>query len=81
VRSSARGKKCVRKGARGLERSVAKMEPIIVSAVSSRVASAGEKSAPANTFQITLPGMDHACFHTDVMERTPMTCAIGPGPL
>jgi hypothetical protein len=101
VKSRARGKKCVRNGARGFANSVAKMEPTIVNAVNSRVASAGEKSAPAKTFcmikihhlgvhpiymrhtltHITLPGIDHACFHTDVIERTPITCAIGPGPL
>jgi len=50
VNSSARGKKCVRKGARGVDKIVANVDPMVVSAVSRRVASAGEKSAPANTF-------------------------------
>lgn len=38
VMSSARGKKCVRKGARGVERSVAHAEPMVVSAVRRMVA-------------------------------------------
>ena len=50
VNSSARGKKCVRKGARGVAKSVANVDPKVVSVVSRRVASAGEKRAPANTF-------------------------------
>ena len=50
VKSRARGKKCVRKGARGVARSVANVEPTVVSAVSRRVASAGENRAPAKTF-------------------------------
>jgi hypothetical protein len=40
----------VRKGARGLERRVAHIEPIVVNVVNRRVASAGWKSAPARTF-------------------------------
>jgi hypothetical protein len=50
VKSRARGKKYVRKGASGLAKSVANIEPMLVSAVSKRVASAGENKAPAKTF-------------------------------
>jgi hypothetical protein len=40
----------VRKGARGLDSKVAQIEPIVVSAVRSSVANAGENRAPARTF-------------------------------
>jgi hypothetical protein len=48
--ASGRGKKCVRKGERGAERSVAMMEPIVVSTASNKVAKNGENRAPASTF-------------------------------
>lgn len=57
VRSRARGKKCVRKGARGVESMVAQSEPMVVRAVRRMVAYAGEKSAPARTFcKMTMSG-------------------------
>ena len=39
-----------RKGAKGAARRLANTEPRVVNAVSSKVAYAGEKSAPASTF-------------------------------
>jgi hypothetical protein len=48
--SSARGKKCVRNGARGVANRVAQTEPTMVRAVRRMVAYAGEKSAPETTF-------------------------------
>lgn len=50
VRSKAFGKKWVRKGASGLERSVAQVDPMVVRRVRRRVAYAGENKAPARTF-------------------------------
>lgn len=41
---------CIKKGARGVERSVAHAEPIVVSAVRIIVAKAGENRAPPRTF-------------------------------
>lgn len=50
VMSSARGKKWVRNGARGVASRVAQRDPIVVSVVRSTVANAGENRAPARTF-------------------------------
>jgi len=50
VMSNARGKKWVRKGARGVANKVAQAEPTIVRAVRRMVAYAGEKRAPETTF-------------------------------
>ena len=50
VMSKARGKKCVKKGERGVASNVAHAEPIMVRVVRRTVAYAGEKSAPAKTF-------------------------------
>ena len=50
VISMARGKRRTRKGPSGAERRLAQREPTVVSAVRRRVASQGEKSAPARTF-------------------------------
>jgi hypothetical protein len=52
VISRARGKKCVRNGASGVDNRVAHAEPIVVSAERSIVANTGEKRAPARTFWI-----------------------------
>jgi hypothetical protein len=81
VRSRARGKKWVRNGASGVASIVAHTEPRVVRVVRRMVAYAGENNAPAKTFHITLPGIDQACFQTAVMAITPITWAIGPGPL
>jgi hypothetical protein len=48
--SKARGKKCVRKGARGVASNVEQAEPTMVRAVRRTVAYAGEKRAPETTF-------------------------------
>lgn len=48
--ANGRGKKWVRKGERGAERSVARMDPMVVSTASSNVAKKGENRAPARTF-------------------------------
>ena len=48
--ANGRGKKWVRKGERGAERSVARIEPIVVSTARSTVAKMGENRAPARTF-------------------------------
>lgn len=53
---------------------------MVVRTLRKRVARAGENRAPANTFQITLPGIDHACFHMAEMAMTPMTCNRGQVP-
>jgi len=50
VSSRALGNMYVRNGARGVERRVAHIEPMVVSAVSMIVAKAGENRAPARTF-------------------------------
>lgn len=50
VISNARGKKWVKKGARGVANKVAQVEPTIVRAVRRIVAYAGEKRAPETTF-------------------------------
>lgn len=48
--ANGRGKKRVRKGERGAERSVARIEPTVVSTARSSVAKRGENRAPARTF-------------------------------
>jgi len=73
VMANTRGKTFTRNGAKGAERRLAQTEPIEVRDVRRMVAKKGEKRAPANTFQITLPGIDHACFHTAETEITAMT--------
>jgi len=60
VMSNARGNILTKKGASGADRRLAKIEPTVVSAVSRSVANHGENSAPARTFQSTLPGIDQA---------------------
>jgi hypothetical protein len=50
VMSSARGKRYVKNGARGVARRVAHREPMVVSMVRKRVATTGENNAPASTF-------------------------------
>lgn len=81
VMSRAFGNRYVRYGANGIASSEAHTEPIVVSRVRSSVANAVENSAPANTFQMTLPGIDQACFHIVEMAMTAMTCNRGPEPL
>ena len=53
VSSTGRGNKRVKNGASGVESSVDKTEPIVVSTVITKVASNGWNSAPARTFCIT----------------------------
>lgn len=73
VMASTRGNTPTRNGARGAESRLAQIEPIVVRVVRRRVAKNGEKRAPARTFQITLPGIDHACFQTADTEITATT--------
>jgi hypothetical protein len=50
TKANGRGKKRVRKGERGAERSVARIDPTVVSMARSSVAKRGENRAPARTF-------------------------------
>jgi hypothetical protein len=50
AKANGRGKKRVRKGERGAERSVARIDPTVVSTARSSVAKRGENRAPARTF-------------------------------
>lgn len=81
VISRTRGRKRMTSGASGAASDDAQSEPIVVRNVNRIVANTGENSAPASTFHMTLPGIDHACFHTAVTARTPTTCIDGQNPL
>jgi hypothetical protein len=50
AKANGRGRKCVKKGDSGAERSVARIDPTVVSTARSSVAKRGENRAPARTF-------------------------------
>lgn len=71
AKASGRGKKRVRKGERGAERRVARIDPKVVSTARRRVAKKGEKRAPARTF-FSGTSREHKCSH-DEAKRTKTT--------
>ena len=50
VSASARGNMLTKKGAKGADNKLARIEPIVVKTVMSNAAHKGEKRAPAKTF-------------------------------